>query len=245
MLKTILSTSQDTRTSLEDLLLNLWSTPISPKMPSLGEILHNRTIQCPVRPSMPVNMEAVWNHPISKKLSQKYFNKSHNVKPLSQLNPGQEVLFLSPGDQKSYVPGTIVNKPQPHNATPSRPKAKRTAKLVSTYAPSNRISSPGKLHITHSQRRPLSWATSQSPVPTLEHNPNPKTEAPEHTLPSPIQMHSQVTTTAHFLAKPHTITPYPYTNSWLLPQSPHCLKWWQALQTHWSHWSIPHIPVHQ
>ena len=40
----------NTGTSLEDLLLDLWSTPISPKIPSPRESLHNRMINCPDRP---------------------------------------------------------------------------------------------------------------------------------------------------------------------------------------------------
>ena len=101
MFKTALSTSQDTRTPLKKLLLNLWPTPISPRMPSPGEILPNRTVHHPGRPSMPNDMEAVWNHLISKKQMQKqYFNTSNNVEPLSQLKPDQEILFLSPVDQR-------------------------------------------------------------------------------------------------------------------------------------------------
>ena len=106
-----LSTSQDVGTSLEDLLLDLWSTPIGPKILSPREILHNRMIQHPGRSSTPVNMEEVWNHLITKKKTQKqYFDKAHNVKSMSQLDPSQEVLFLSWADQCFYIPGTIINK---------------------------------------------------------------------------------------------------------------------------------------
>ena len=34
-------------------------------------------------------------------------DKMHNVKPLTELNPGQEVLFLSPADPSQYIEGTI------------------------------------------------------------------------------------------------------------------------------------------
>ena len=44
-IKTALSTSQDSKVSIEDLLLDLHSTPIGPNMPSPQEILHNRTFQ--------------------------------------------------------------------------------------------------------------------------------------------------------------------------------------------------------
>ena len=80
-------------------------------MPSLREILHNRTIQFQGRPSTPIDMEAVQNHLISKKQIQKqYFDEFHNAKPLPQLIPGQEVLFLCQVHQRSYIPGTIVDK---------------------------------------------------------------------------------------------------------------------------------------
>ena len=75
------------------------------------EILYNRTIQHPERPLMPIYMGGIQNHLISKKQAQKqYFNKSHNTKPLPQLNPGQELLFLSPADQSSHTPNIIVDK---------------------------------------------------------------------------------------------------------------------------------------
>ena len=81
-LKTALSTSQDARTSLNDLLLDLQSI-------------------------------------ISKKqMQEQYFDKSHNARPWSQLDPGQEVLFLSPAYQNSYIPSTIVDKASmPHSYT--------------------------------------------------------------------------------------------------------------------------------
>ena len=60
---------------------------------------------------MPVNMEMVWDYQIAKKELQKQnFDKSHNVKPLLTLDPSQEVLFLSPAKQHSYIPGTIIEK---------------------------------------------------------------------------------------------------------------------------------------
>ena len=80
-------------------------------MHSPREILHNRMIQYSGRPSTLINMETGQNHLIAKKKSQKqYFDKVHNVKLLSQLNPNQEVLFLSPADQCSYIPSTNIDK---------------------------------------------------------------------------------------------------------------------------------------
>ena len=57
----------------------------------------------------PNQHEHVCNHLVVKKKSQKqYFDRAHNAKLMTQLDPGQEVLFLSPADQ-SYIPGTIVD----------------------------------------------------------------------------------------------------------------------------------------
>ena len=110
-IKTALSTTQDAGKSIEDLLWDLQSTPIGPKMPSPRDILQNRMIQYPGKPSTPVDMEHICNHLLAKKKNQKqFFNRAHNAKPMTQLDPSQEVLFLSLGDQSTYIPSTIVNK---------------------------------------------------------------------------------------------------------------------------------------
>ena len=80
-------------------------------MPSPREILHNRTETRPGKPSTPVDMEAVRDYLITKKISQKqYHDKTHNVKPLPDLSQGQEVLFLSPADPNQYIEGTVLAK---------------------------------------------------------------------------------------------------------------------------------------
>ena len=110
-LNATLSTTQDAGRSIKDLLLYLWSTPISPQMPSSREILHNRTIQCLGKPSTPVDMEEVCNHLIAMKKSQKqYFDRAHNAKAMAQLDLSQEILFLYPTDQSTYIHRTIVDK---------------------------------------------------------------------------------------------------------------------------------------
>ena len=90
----MLNTAQDLHKPLEDVLLDLQSTPIRPNMPSSREILHNRTFQCPGRPSHPVYIESVRNYLPSHKQSQKtYFDKVYGVRDLPELDTGQEVLF--------------------------------------------------------------------------------------------------------------------------------------------------------
>ena len=58
-LKTALSIIQDSRKTLEDMLLDLLSKPIRSNMPSSQEILHNRIFQQPGRSSMPVSIQRV------------------------------------------------------------------------------------------------------------------------------------------------------------------------------------------
>ena len=71
-IKAVLSSSQDSRKTIEDLLLELCSTLIGPNMPLPREIFHNRTLHHPSRPSAPVDMESVRNHLLSSKQSQKH-----------------------------------------------------------------------------------------------------------------------------------------------------------------------------
>ena len=79
--------------------------------------LHNCIEACPGKLSTPVDMEAVRNHLITKKNSQKeYHDKTHNAKPLPDLIQGQEVLFLSSADPNQYIEGTVlVEAPQPRS----------------------------------------------------------------------------------------------------------------------------------
>ena len=96
MLKTSLCTAKDAGTSLKMILLELWSAPMVPNMPSPKKIMYNWTIQWPGKPLTPVNMEIIWDYLIARKIIQKkYFDKSHSIRPLSTLDPGQDVLFLS------------------------------------------------------------------------------------------------------------------------------------------------------
>ena len=98
-IKTAISTCQEAKQSIEDLLLSIRTQPIGPHLPSPREILHNRTEECPGRSSHPVDMENICNYLISKKTTQKEnHGKSHKVRILPDIIPGQEVLFLSPAD---------------------------------------------------------------------------------------------------------------------------------------------------
>ena len=48
---------------------------------------------------------------MDKKTTQKeYHDKSHNARPLSELEPGQKILFLSPREENQYIEGTITTK---------------------------------------------------------------------------------------------------------------------------------------
>ena len=115
-LKTTLSTAWDSKKTKDDLLLDLWSTPIGSNMPFSWEILHNRTFQQPSKPSSPVDMESVQNFLLSRKQSQKtHIDQSHSARELEELGPSQEVLLRSPADDE-YIPGTIIGKAtKPHS----------------------------------------------------------------------------------------------------------------------------------
>ena len=97
--------------TLDDVLLSLRSSPIGPNLPSPREILHNHTEECPGQPSHPVDCEQVRNYLLDKKATQKeYHDKNHNARPLSELEPGQKILFLSPREENQYIEGTITTK---------------------------------------------------------------------------------------------------------------------------------------
>ena len=109
-IKTALNTALPANKSLETVMLDLQSTPIGPNMPAPQEILDNRTIQHPGRPSHPVDLEKIRNYLTSRKQAQCHqFNKAHRARVLRELLPGQEVLFRSPADDE-YIPGTIIEK---------------------------------------------------------------------------------------------------------------------------------------
>ena len=110
-IKTSLATTQASNTSLDQLLPTLCSTPIGPSLPSPCEILLNRTDPKPGHPSTPINLEQVRDYLITKRSAQKhYYDIRHNTRPLPDLSPSQDVLFLSPVDQMSYLEGTIVSQ---------------------------------------------------------------------------------------------------------------------------------------
>ena len=110
-MKTALATATTSGKTLDDVLLSLRSSPISPNLPSPREILHNCTEEHPGQPSHPVDCEQVRNYLLDKKTTQKeYHDKSHNARPLSELEPGQKILFLSPREENQYIEGTITTK---------------------------------------------------------------------------------------------------------------------------------------
>ena len=107
-IKTALATGTTSGKTLDYVLLSLRSTPFGPNLPLPKDILHNHTEECPGQPSHPVDCEQVRNYLLDKKATQKaYHDKSHNAKPLSELEPGQKILFLSSREENQYIEGTI------------------------------------------------------------------------------------------------------------------------------------------
>ena len=93
------------------MLQTLCSTPIRPNLPFLHDILPNYTDPKPGQPSTPIDLEQVGDYLITIKSVQKhYFEKRHNTRPLQDLSPRQDVLFLSLVGQTSYLEGTIVSQ---------------------------------------------------------------------------------------------------------------------------------------
>ena len=110
-IKTSLTTTQSSNISIYHLLQTLHSTPIGPKLLSPCKIPFNCTNTRPVQPPTPIDLEHVRDYLITKRLTQKhYYHKRHNTRPLPDLNPRQDILFLSPVDQTSYLEGTIVSQ---------------------------------------------------------------------------------------------------------------------------------------
>ena len=110
-MKTSLATATASGKTIDDVLLSLRSTPTGPNLPSPREILHNHTEEHPGQPSHQVDYEQIRNYLLNKKATQKeYHDKSHNAKPLSELEPQQKVLFLSPREENQYIKGTITTK---------------------------------------------------------------------------------------------------------------------------------------
>ena len=109
----MLSTTQQSCKTLQDLLLDLHSTPIGFNMAPPWEILHSRNFQHPGKPTTPVNMEQVHNYLLLKKEMQKtHFDRAHGARELQELSPSQEVLFWSLAEDE-FIPGTIVDKAIP------------------------------------------------------------------------------------------------------------------------------------
>ena len=84
--------------------------PSGSTCPHLGRSSTIGTFQCHSKPSTPVDMECICNYLVSKCHSQKQsFNREHSIRELQELQPGQEVLFLSPAADQ-YIPGTVIDK---------------------------------------------------------------------------------------------------------------------------------------
>ena len=110
-MKTAIANATTSSKTLDDILLSLRSSPISSNLPSPRETLHNHTEEHPGQPSHPVDCEQVRNYLLDKKTTQKeYHDKSHNARPLSELEQGQKILFLSPREENQYIEGTITTK---------------------------------------------------------------------------------------------------------------------------------------
>ena len=123
-IKTALATATASGKTLDKVLLNIRSMPIGPKVPSPREILHNLTEEHPGKPSYPVNFEQIKNYLIGQKAIQKEnHDQRHHTKPLPELQPGHQVLFLSPAKHKKWIHPrnfkiTCINTHELHDRRP-------------------------------------------------------------------------------------------------------------------------------
>ena len=99
--------------SIDHLLHTHWSIPKGPNLFSPHEILLNHADYRPGQPSASVDLEQVRDYLITKKSQQKVqYDKRYMAWPLSDLSPRQDILFLSPAYQTSYLEGTILGQTQ-------------------------------------------------------------------------------------------------------------------------------------
>ena len=110
-MKTALATAAASRKTLDDILLSLRSTPIGPNLLSPKEILHNHMEKRQGQTPHEVDYDKIRNYLLDKKSTQKrYHDQDHSIKPLSELKPGQKILFLNPKDENQYIEGTVTSK---------------------------------------------------------------------------------------------------------------------------------------
>ena len=209
----MLSTSQESHMSLEELLLDLCSTLIGPNMPSPWEILHNRTFQYSSKLSTPLDMESVQNFLFSKRQYQKTnYNRAHSARELQELQPSQEVLFLSPTENE-YIPSTIINKA-------TAPHSYYIEAQGKCYQRTRKHTRPIHLNLP----QPMAKSPTKLPKPSHIPKPNPTFKPvpqPKKSTYPPI----------HILQCITAISPNPYTPPGLYPNqalapfiSPHVLS---------------------
>ena len=103
-IKTALNIALPTQKPLGTVLLDLRSTPIGPNMSLPMEILHNRTIQHPSKPSQPVNIERIRNFLLSHKQSQCIqFSKAHGACTLPEFPQGKRFSSGPPQMMSTYL----------------------------------------------------------------------------------------------------------------------------------------------
>ena len=131
---------------------------------------------------MPQDMVMVWDYLIGKKqVQKKNFDKSHGLRPLLTLDPGQKVLFLSPADYQSYVCSTILGRFPPPKLCDQCP-GQAVLQIQGAHSPNT----TGSLQSPHfpAAGDPPNLPASQSPIPksSLEHFPNSLKTFPHHSL---------------------------------------------------------------
>ena len=146
-------------------------------MPSPCEILLNHTSYRPGHQPTHVDLDQVRDYLITQKSKQKfYYDKRHNAKLLNDIEPGQEVLFLSPLDHKSYIEGTVVSQAQ-------EPRSYILEAQGHRYRRNRQQIHPITTHIDSPFTRPYADTITTHTVPTISEPSHSVITQQMHTIP--------------------------------------------------------------
>ena len=155
-MKTALATATTSGKTLDDVLLSLRLSPISPNLPSPREILHNCTEECPGHPSHPVDCEQVRNYLLDKKTTQKeYHDKKPQCKTIIRTGTRTENSLPQPKRRKS-----IHRRHHHYQGSYTKKVLHRVPRQdLLPYTPT---------HMHHQHRKPVSQDHQQETVPVSQ-----------------------------------------------------------------------------
>ena len=110
-MKTALATATISGNTLDDVLLSMTSTQSvqTYHLPEKFSTITQKNIQDNPHIQLTVNKYEI-THWIRRQHKKSIMTKVKNARPLSELEPGQKILFLSPREENQYIGGTITTK---------------------------------------------------------------------------------------------------------------------------------------